>query len=194
MRQSRLHAVPHILALAVGCVAMAAFSSPTRAEDPNKPAPANSQSHSPGARSGSDHGHGAAPRPRGAEHHEFHHHDFIHFDARERGLWRTGRWLNTCFNGLCGWWWFAGGVWHFYDQPIYPYPPIVSDRVYVEPVVVAPPPVVVASPPVVAVPQTPPPTPLPTPAASQIRYYCEDPPGYFPAVQNCNGDFKPVAP
>jgi len=117
----------------------------------------------------------------------FVHHDFAHFDARERGLWTAGRWNQTCFNGRCGYWWLAGGTWYFYAAPVYPYPTVVSDVVFAEPVVVAP----VAAPP-------PPPTPQPPlivqpSAAAQTRYYCDNPAGYFPAVQSCSGQWRPVA-
>ncbi len=55
-------------------------------------------------------------------------------------MWRGGRWNNTCFAGRCGWWWFAGGSWYFYERPIYPYPLIVSEGIFIEPA----PPVIVA--------------------------------------------------
>ena len=142
-----------------------------------------------------EHDHPVAERER----YEFHHHDWHHFDPYERERWRAGRWINTCFDGLCGWWWLAGGVWHYYPQPIYPYPLIVSEQVYVEPMVVVPsaPVMVVPAPAPVPVPV---PVPAPAPmviapsAAAQTRYYCDNPPGFYPAVQTCAGQFRPVAP
>jgi hypothetical protein len=106
---------------------------------------------------------------------------------------------------VCGWWWLAGGVWHYYPAPIYPYPPVVSTQVYVEPVVVAPPPVVMvpapaapvlvpAPAPVVIPAPAPAAPPTPPSAAAQMRYYCDNPPGYYPQVPVCNGQFRPVSP
>ena len=83
----------------------------------------------------------------------FPHRDFTHFDDRERTLWLAGRWTQNCFEGLCGFWWLAGGVLHFYAEPVYPYPIIVSDVVYVEPSAVMAAPVAVMPPP-------PPPSPI----------------------------------
>ena len=109
--------------------------------------------------------HAPAPTPTlhvMAEHRDrdrqfFPHREFAHFDDYERSRWLTGRWSQHCFEGLCGFWWLANGIWHFYSEPEYPYPTIVSDVVYVEPSIVTTTPVVVLpSPP-------PPPPPPPSP-------------------------------
>lgn len=137
---------------------------------------------------------------REMEHHElareryaFHEHDVHRFAPLELERWRGGRWNNTCFGGRCGWWWFAGGQWYFYAQPVYPYPMVVSTIGFVEPVAVVPQPV-----PVQIVPQPLPPPPAPAPVQPlqpppKFLYYCDNPPGFYPTVQNCNTDFKQVA-
>ena len=123
--------------------------------------------------------------------HEFHGRDVHRFSRDELTHWRGGRWNNSCYNGRCGWWWFAGGQSYFYARPIYPYPLVVSEILYAEPMVVVP--VVVAapmmSPPVVR-------SPLPVTAAPQFWYYCDDPQGYYPYVANCNTQYRqvPVSP
>jgi hypothetical protein len=90
--------------------------------------------------------------------------------------WDRGVWRHEVRNGRYGWWWDVGGAWYFYEQPVYPYPTLISDVEVLEdpamadappldagpppdgaypapaPVVVAPAPVVVAPAPVVVVP------------------------------------------
>jgi hypothetical protein len=63
----------------------------------------------------------------------------------------------------------------YYGEP-YPYPPVI-----------------VTSPPQVYV-QPAPQTPNPPPPAAAYWYYCEDPQGYYPYVQQCPGGWQPVAP
>ena len=112
------------------------------------------------------------------------------FNEHELGMWRTGRWANTCYSGRCGWWWLAGGFWYFYDHPIYPYPLMVSDFYYTEPPMAAPP--LIATP---VAPPPPPPRPAappPPPQNANVWYYCDNPPGYYPYVQTCPSQFRPV--
>jgi hypothetical protein len=81
-------------------------------------------------------------------------------------------------------------------------------RVYVRPSIVVPfepywgpyywgpyayAPVIVTPPPPVYV-QPAPQTPNPVPPAPSYWYYCEDPQGYYPYVQQCPGGWQPVAP
>ena len=125
-------------------------------------------------------------REFGRDRRDFHERDVHRFNEEDFGRWRGGQWRNSCFAGRCGWWWFSGGQWYFYDRPEYPYPLYVSEFAYVEPVPVvpaAPPPVYVVPPPTPAVP--PPPTP-------QVYYYCDNPPGYYPYVPSCSTQFRPV--
>jgi len=109
----------------------------------------------------------------------FREHDVHRFGHDDLVRWRGGHWNRTCFDGRCGWWWFAGGQWYFYDSPIYPYPVVVSNVAYVAPVAAAP---VIA----VAAPLTVAPPP-------KLYYYCDNPPGYYPQVANCNTQFRQVA-
>jgi hypothetical protein len=88
--------------------------------------------------------------------------------------WDRGGWRHEWRNGRYGWWWDVGGAWYFYEQPVYPYPTVISDVEVLEdpamadapppddvpppgaypepaPVVVAPAPIIVAPPPIVCV-------------------------------------------
>lgn len=134
------------------------------------------------------------------DHHEVvrdHHIFSVHYVHRlkheERKLWRGGRWNNTCFLGRCGWWWFVEGQWYFYDRPVYPYPLIISDVTYLEPLVVAP-----AQAPVVVAPQAPmaltPQSPAQNaaPPVPQTWYYCSSAKNYYPYVPTCPEGWQPV--
>ena len=41
----------------------------------------------------------------------------------EPGWWNRGRWWRGWHENRDGWWWIAGGRWHWYPQPVYPVPP-----------------------------------------------------------------------
>ena len=71
--------------------------------------------------------------------HAFFEHEFHRFGPPESARWRRGAWSHRCFGGRCGWWWFAGGQWYFYDRPVYPYPLIVSGFALVDPMPLMPP-------------------------------------------------------
>jgi hypothetical protein len=80
------------------------------------------------------------------------------------------------------------GVGPFWGGPFYgPYP-----YYYPPPVVYAPPPVVYAPPPVVVAP--PAPAYVQQPATANAWYYCDNPQGYYPTVQNCSTGWRQVAP
>lgn len=81
--------------------------------------------------------------------------------------WSGGRWSQTCWGGRCGWWWATGGLWYFYAAPVYPYPLVVSPITYAAPVYDPADETDLA----------------PQPAYS---YYCDNPPGYYPAVPQCS--------
>lgn len=89
--------------------------------------------------------------------------------------WSGGRWNNTCWGGRCGWWWGTGGLWYFYGTPIYPYPLVVSPITYAAPIYYPAQPLVPYAADVSGL------TPQPT-----FSYYCDDPPGYYPAVPQCS--------
>src|SRR5262245_53306214 len=44
----------------------------------------------------------------------------------ERDRWRHGHWWHGNHHGRIGWWWFAGGLWYWYPEPVYPYPTYIS--------------------------------------------------------------------
>ena len=84
-----------------------------------------------------------------------------------------------------GYAWYRGGV---YVRPsiVVPLGPYWEPYPYYPPVVVTPPPQVYGQP----APQT----PNPPPPAPSYWYYCEEPQGYYPYVQQCPGGWRPVAP
>ena len=131
-------------------------------------------------------------------HHEFREHDTHRFSRNELKLWRVGGWRHESHFGRVGWWWVIGGVWYLYEKPIYPYPLIVSQVSFAEPVLVAPPSAGVIAPgtPMVAPPPSGPavvPQALPPQQQPQIWYYCDNPAGYYPYVATCLTPFRPVA-
>jgi hypothetical protein len=80
------------------------------------------------------------------------------------GAWRGGGWQRGWHDGRFGWWWAVPG----YDWYAYDYP------VYPYPAY---------------------PVPLPAPApAGSYWYYCQNPAGYYPYVQQCAGPWQPVPP
>jgi hypothetical protein len=96
------------------------------------------------------------------------------FYGRDYGDWRRGHWEHGHHDGHFGWWWVIGGLWLFYPQPVYPYPP--------EPY----------SPPVVVVQ----PAPTAPPPQAQYWYYCDAAGAYYPYVASCPSGWRqvPVTP
>jgi hypothetical protein len=121
------------------------------------------------------------------DHHAFAVRDVHRFSHVELELWRGGRWNNTCFLGRCGWWWFAEGQWYFYEHRVGPYPLMVSEVTYLEPLAVAP---VTVAPqaPVMVAPQT----QAPAPPVPQTWYYCASAKNYYPYVPDCPEGWKAV--
>jgi hypothetical protein len=143
-------------------------------------APALAQWHHGAPGGGTPHGswHASAgwhggPRAGFVPMHHFAGHDLAHFSVSDRAAWRGGRWWHGPWHGRNGWWWFAGGAWYFYDTPVYPYPGYVSDYYadddyYDYPDYAAP-------------------------GATQYSwYYCQNPPGYYPYIQNCKSQWQAV--
>jgi len=145
---------PH-LALLTGVVAIALTLSSAGAQEipsekpkknttaPAKPAPAQGQAHSgqpavPVFHDGPpqhviiDRDHFRPDAHARYEHYEFREHHFERFNDHERGLWLAGHWDHDRHNGQLGWWWFADGRWYFYNDPVYPYPLIISDVAFTE--------------------------------------------------------------
>lgn len=114
----------------------------------------------------------------------------------ELEVWRGGRWFHGSHDGRRGWWWFAGGIWYLYPQPVYPYPdPYLPPGVIVQqaPVVVQQAPVMVEKAPAPATVEQAPVTTAPAaPAAPQYWYYCASPAGYYPTVPQCPGGWQKV--
>jgi len=88
--------------------------------------------------------------------HLFRGRDVSAFGPREMSAWRSGHWRREWHGGRFGWWWNVGPSWFFYPEPVYPYPPYVSEVIFE----------------------------LGYPVAG-YWYYCDDPPGYYPYVQFC---------
>jgi hypothetical protein len=121
---------------------------------------------------------GPGPVRGPANFHRFEGRDFAHFSPADQAMWRGGGWRHEFHNGRWGWWWFVGGAWYFYDQPIYPYPVYVSDVVYEEPVDEEQ----------AEVPMDPAAVPQPT---GNVYYYCPGV-GYYPQVPTCSVPFQIV--
>jgi hypothetical protein len=104
---------------------------------------------------------------RGAERgrHEGWHGEIHRFNEHDLGRWSAGRWYRGHHAGRLGWWWIVGGVWYYYPAPVYPYPNPYQ------------PPMMVAS---------------PAPPTAQFWYYCANPPGYYPYVAQCAGNWQRV--
>jgi len=99
----------------------------------------------------------------------FNQHGFSRFTPGERNLWEHGAWRHENHNGYLGWWWVVGDNWFFYPGPIFPYPLYVGPDYYYDYYNYYPSP-------------------------ENYWYYCEDPPGYYPNVQECSGPWEPVPP
>jgi hypothetical protein len=131
---------------------------------------------------------------------DFHGRDFRRFSYEERRLWGAGRWFHEFHDGRLGWWWVVGGVWYYYPEPIYPFPtyvPIPDVAVNAPPPY--PPAYAAPYPPAYAPPYQPPypqaAAPLPPsgpPQAAASWDYCDNPEGYYPYVQNCTVQWRPV--
>ena len=112
------------------------------------------------------------------------------FEPYELSMWSGGMWVQGWYGGQYGWWWVSGGRRYWYDRPMYPYPPYVSETWYPETVVIQQPPIIIQQPaPVVMAPPLQTTAPPPT---SQSWYYCDSPAGYYPYVQTCTVPFRAV--
>lgn len=107
---------------------------------------------------------GGAGMPSAQHQGSFHGHAFTEFTPQERESWTRGSWRHTSHNGHLGWWWYTGGFWFFYPEPIYPYPTYIGSEDYYEE------------------------------SEDYYWYWCDDPEGYYPYVQECNDEWEPVAP
>jgi hypothetical protein len=96
-------------------------------------------------------------------------HDFAHFTADERKAWQGGHWRYAFHRGHRGWWWIVGDVWFFYPAPIYPMPLYVGTLDYYDYYDWYG-------------------------APDHYWYYCTDPQGYYPYVQECRGAWHALPP
>jgi len=96
-------------------------------------------------------------------------HDFAHFSAPELRTWRGGHWRYAFHRGHRGWWWIVDDVWFFYPAPIYPYPLYIGTLDYYDYYDWYG-------------------------APSYYWYYCTDPEGYYPYVQECRGTWHALPP
>ena len=101
--------------------------------------------------------------------HAFAGRSFSSFNAADRHSWSGGRWWHGAHGGRNGWWWFVGGGWFFYPYAVYPYPDYVSPYAYYNDYDYAP-----------------------GYGGGPSWYYCDNPRGYYPYVQSCNGPWRPV--
>lgn len=90
--------------------------------------------------------------------------DIRYFHQRDFSSWRGGHWRHGVHNGRSGWWWAVGNLLYFYSQPVYPYPDPYAPGVVIE-----------------------------NAEYSQgYWYYCADPSGYYPYVNECYVPWRAV--
>lgn len=108
--------------------------------------------------------------------HAFAGRNFSQFSPAQRHNWSGGHWWHGRHNGHSGWWWGVGGGWFLYPFAAYPYPTYVSPDAYYDDGDYA------------------------SPGngggygGGGSWYYCDNPKGYYPYVQSCNGSWRAVAP
>jgi hypothetical protein len=91
-------------------------------------------------------------------------HDVARFTPQQREAWTHGSWRHDRHHGHFGWWWNFNDFWFFYPEPFYPYPNYVGEYYDDEY------------------------------TADDYWYWCEEPRGYYPYVQECDVDWIPVPP
>jgi hypothetical protein len=96
-------------------------------------------------------------------------HGYAHFTPHEHRAWRGGHWRYAYHRGHRGWWWIVGTVWFYYPAPIYPYPTYVGSLDYYDYYDWYG-------------------------APDYYWYYCTDPQGYYPYVQECRGTWHALPP
>ena len=110
--------------------------------------------------------------------HRYTGHDFNHWSEQEQTIWRSGAWRHERYKGRFGWWWNAGGMMYFYEEPVYPYPQVLPETEYELPVEDQ---------------QQPEYTQEPS-SDPYYWYYCQDPKGYYPYIAECPGGWMTVVP
>lgn len=107
--------------------------------------------------------------------HDVHHfngrREIFRFHERDKNVWRTGAWRHDWHGGRLGWYWVVGGIFYYYNTPIYPYP-----SPYVPNVAVS----------------------IPTSSIQatnfpSVWYYCEASNNYYPYVAQCTSGWVQVS-
>lgn len=109
---------------------------------------------------------GQGPRRHLVRNKRFGHGPVLKLSVGDRGRWRVGRWWHGRRHGRVGWWWLTGGIWYWYPDRVGAYPAEVSTTAVYDY--------------------------APEGRSDDSWYYCENPQGYYPYVQSCNVDWKPV--
>jgi len=109
--------------------------------------------------------------------------------------WRSGYWFHGAYMERNGWWWVAGPNWYYYNSPVYPYPPMGAEPVYVVDSIYARPPAALPAPNLsTATPTGPQQSPQQAPPApsqaagkpSAFSYYCQSSKAYYPTTRSCS--------
>jgi hypothetical protein len=100
-----------------------------------------------------------------------------HFSFGVGPAWRGGHWVQGWHGPRYGWWWTVGSSWYLYPRPVYPYPAYLP-------------------PPVASADEFYPNDvrdygqgyqrgPDGNPQRPEYWYFCQNPEGYYPYVQDC---------
>jgi hypothetical protein len=106
----------------------------------------------------------------------------VHFSLGFGPGWTTGRWVHGWHGPRYGWWWTVGNDWYYYPRPVYPYPAYMPPRFEgyydygrADPGYGPQ-----------AGPGYGPEYADPNPQRPEYWYFCRNPEGYYPYVQNCD--------
>jgi hypothetical protein len=97
------------------------MTSPPMPGHPAAPTPPMSAPHMtniPHVKYGEEH-HGTEHREGHREDlHRYAGQDYNHWNEHEQRIWRSGEWRHEKYRGRFGWWWKAGGMMYFYEEPV----------------------------------------------------------------------------
>lgn len=97
-----------------------------------------------------------------------------HFSFGAGPSWRGGRWVHGWHGARHGWWWTVGNSWYLYPRPVYPYPVygagFAGDDGYTRRSY---------APTYEQVPDR-------NPQRPAYWYFCQNPEGYYPYIQDCD--------
>jgi len=93
--------------------------------------------------------------------------------------WTGGRWVHGWHGPRYGWWWTVGNSWYLYPRPVYPYPaygpPVVGEDYYGSPRDSGQ-----------DYAQGYARGPDGNPQRPEYWYFCQNPEGYYPYIQDCD--------